>query len=403
MIGIEMEAFSVISSGGNDRCLFQWEATKTRPRAAGAVKEGKETDVSLSVKKKKEVEEEEEEEGHDEEEELSPPVEGDQFMAVKPWLGAIFEPSHAPVVNPTPPEDSLQLEWVYGYQAQESRNNLRYSSTGDIVYHSAAVGIAYDRKRKVQRFHLGHEDDIVSLAMDNLGMVACTASLGKDPAIRIWDASTTQLAKEFKGIHKRGIPCLAFSPDNRSIVSIGGDDDHTVVILSTSDGTWRDGRQVASQHGDKGLPLFAHWKDNSTLVTGGLKHVLFWTVNGKAFTRKNGVFGDIGKLQNILVAANVGSGGDTKVVTGGESGEIYVWSDNKVVQAIKAHDKGLTAMYGTDGGLVTGGMDGKVCMWTHDLKQMQTYDMKTSSQSPPHCHQQCVLGREGKHHPRGNT
>ena len=58
---------------------------------------------------------------------------GDEFMAVKPWLGAIVEPTIPPAVNPTIPEDELHLRWVHGYRSLDSRNNLRYTAKGELV------------------------------------------------------------------------------------------------------------------------------------------------------------------------------------------------------------------------------------------------------------------------------
>ncbi len=46
---------------------------------------------------------------------------GDQFMAVKPWIGAIKEPSSHPPVNPSPPDARYNLEYVYGYRCEDSR------------------------------------------------------------------------------------------------------------------------------------------------------------------------------------------------------------------------------------------------------------------------------------------
>jgi hypothetical protein len=69
---------------------------------------------------------------------------GDEFMAVKPWLGAIKCPSNPPPTSDSPPDADLELEWVHGYRSQDSRNNLRYSSDGRIVYHAAALGITMD-------------------------------------------------------------------------------------------------------------------------------------------------------------------------------------------------------------------------------------------------------------------
>jgi microtubule-associated protein-like 6 len=44
---------------------------------------------------------------------------GDEFMAVKPWMGAIVPPSKAPKGNPQTSTDvDLQLSWVLGYRSE---------------------------------------------------------------------------------------------------------------------------------------------------------------------------------------------------------------------------------------------------------------------------------------------
>lgn len=62
----------------------------------------------------------------------------------------------------TAPESHLQLEWVYGYRGHQCRNNLYYTSAGEVVYFVAGVGVVYRLgDDKSQRFFLGHSDDII--------------------------------------------------------------------------------------------------------------------------------------------------------------------------------------------------------------------------------------------------
>ena len=39
------------------------------------------------------------------------------------------------------PNASLEIDYVYGYRVKDCRNNLRYLSTGEIVYNVAALGV----------------------------------------------------------------------------------------------------------------------------------------------------------------------------------------------------------------------------------------------------------------------
>lgn len=58
------------------------------------------------------------------------PGEGDEFSAVKPWLGAIKEPKNHPKPNKKAPVDDLEIEWVYGYRSEEARMNVQLNSVG---------------------------------------------------------------------------------------------------------------------------------------------------------------------------------------------------------------------------------------------------------------------------------
>lgn len=54
---------------------------------------------------------------------------------------------------------------ISSYRGYDCRSNLFYTSTGDIVYHVAAVGIVYTKTSHRQKHYLGHTDDILCLAL----------------------------------------------------------------------------------------------------------------------------------------------------------------------------------------------------------------------------------------------
>ena len=43
--------------------------------------------------------------------------------------------------TPLEPEIDVDLEWAFSYRSQDCRDNVRFSASGNIIYHSAAVGI----------------------------------------------------------------------------------------------------------------------------------------------------------------------------------------------------------------------------------------------------------------------
>jgi len=74
-------------------------------------------------------------------------VVGDEFMAIKPWIGAIKAPSdfRKPMKNHNQaPPVKIELEWVHGYRGSNGRNNLKYMKNGSLTYYAAGVGVTYD-------------------------------------------------------------------------------------------------------------------------------------------------------------------------------------------------------------------------------------------------------------------
>ena len=149
----------VITTGGNDKCVFQWRheveqeededavvlnddyldgADNADLQSAGAGgaggggahshKSGRQAVLQEAVNANL---------GEDEMAELFAATGGgDEFMAVKPWIGAIKEPSDysAPsgVDEAAPAGADLELQWVHGYSSQ-SRSTVRYSADGQVT------------------------------------------------------------------------------------------------------------------------------------------------------------------------------------------------------------------------------------------------------------------------------
>jgi len=79
------------------------------------------------------------------------------FMAVKPWIGAIKEPDNHPPVNTSKPDTTYQIDYVFGYRCEDSRQNVFYNPDGNIVYMTACLGIILDKNSNTQTFFGGGE------------------------------------------------------------------------------------------------------------------------------------------------------------------------------------------------------------------------------------------------------
>jgi hypothetical protein len=104
-------------------------------------------------------------------------------MAVRPYLGAIMEPTNHNPPNPSPPDVRYNLEYVYGCRSADSRQNVYYNSSGQVVYMTAALGVILDHSSNTQKFFGGgmvantaknvandenaHTDDITAITISN--------------------------------------------------------------------------------------------------------------------------------------------------------------------------------------------------------------------------------------------
>lgn len=158
--------------------------------------------------------------------------------------------------------NALQLNFVFGYTGRRVRQNLFYNADGRLVYHTAAVGVVYDKERHAQvsdpppprrrtrplvavprprlapppppcpptrglrrsdlgvispqLFFKGHDDDITAMDIHPDRVRVVTGQIGKEPKILVWSSrhdangNLPQLCC-IQGDHKRAIICLSFS------------------------------------------------------------------------------------------------------------------------------------------------------------------------------------------------
>merc|ERR1712195_91218 len=139
-----------------------------------------------------------------------PPGEGDEFAAVKPWLGAIKEPKSHPNPNKKEPVEKLEMDWVYGYRNEDTRMNCAYNNEGAAVYPTAAVGVVFDYKNMKQTYFgggktsfsgrkqddetgVGHSDDVTALCVSFSRKMVASGQNGQQPLVFLWDASTAAM------------------------------------------------------------------------------------------------------------------------------------------------------------------------------------------------------------------
>eukprot|EP01017_Pseudomicrothorax_dubius_P042573 TRINITY_DN6973_c0_g1_i5.p1 TRINITY_DN6973_c0_g1~~TRINITY_DN6973_c0_g1_i5.p1 ORF type:complete len:396 (-),score=106.64 TRINITY_DN6973_c0_g1_i5:60-1247(-) len=216
----------LISVGGNDKSVLVWETDfgTGSQEAEEEKKEGEDEEIDEEFVQRKKVKKKNvtDVKGNistkkvDEDSlfEVEDTKHGDEFMAVKPWLGAIKQPSDfktSPPNQEKAPAVYVELEYVHGYRTKDCRNNLRYLRNGNIVYNAAALGIVMDVHTNTQRFFDKHADDVTAIDLHPDGEHVATGELGPKPTIYVWSTQTMQVKFSLKGGIIKGIAALAFS------------------------------------------------------------------------------------------------------------------------------------------------------------------------------------------------
>ncbi len=188
----------IISTGGADLSIMQWKLQENGVDESTLLNDdddGKlQTDVN-NLKYERNSKKSIDAEGV--EENVFEKSGGDEFMAVKPWLGAIVPPSAKKLegikISSSAPDTAFELKWIHGYSSLDCGNNVKFNVEGNIVYHAAACGII--RKIDSQQFHREHGDDIVCLSIHLGKKIIATGEMGKKPKIIVWDSTTGKTIK----------------------------------------------------------------------------------------------------------------------------------------------------------------------------------------------------------------
>lgn len=299
-------------------------------------------------------------------------------MAVKPWVGAVknsVPTSYKASKNDSAaPEAGLALEHVYGYRTHDCRNNVRYNNDGDIVYHTAAVGITLNAKTNTQKFFIQHTDDIT--AFDIFGDKVVTGQMGKKPLICVWDSSKMEYITSFKDELQNSISHVCFSNDGKRIAAIANDPDHTIAIYNldklTAPGYNRskarsDGSIIVGTGPKAEILQLKFDPSDQMLVAACNKEVDFISFDGGAIKCSKGT----GWGKNITPQAVLCIGFiDQTCVTGTFSGNLFMWKGKSLSGVpVQAHTGTVNALWTrkTQKGIISGGNDGIVIVWTEKL------------------------------------
>jgi WD40 repeat protein len=317
---------------------------------------------------------------------------GDEFMCVLPWKGAIKEPIPPPHINKAAPEDNYKLQVAYGVRTEETRENVHFNYKGKVVYMTACLGVINDYQNSKQSFFGGgsvpmeaknvakdlksHTDDVLCLNLSDDRKLACSGQIGQKPFVYIWDADTGEMKTRTRlEPGSRGVTSITFSNDSSQIACIDNTDDFNCIIFRV-----RDGKQTHkfSTGGLKKLDI--SWGKTPTgcdvICIAGQKQVKFIKANMKNFDNAK-VSSGIIKAAYRTDYASCDFLEDGFCLVGTSKGKLYKLKHENMTysfeKSIKAHKKSVNCIKVLDQVILTGSNDKKIIIWNLKFKKLYTF------------------------------
>ncbi|KAB0338961.1 hypothetical protein FD754_024226, partial [Muntiacus muntjak] len=136
---------------------------------------------------------------------------------------------------PAAGDERLRLKAVVGYNGNGRANLVWRPDTGFFAYTCGCLVVVEDLHSGAQQHWLGHPEEISTLALSHDAQVLASASGRSNAAsccqIRLWDVPRGS-CRQFLCHHDSAVQALAFSPDDRLLVTLGGYGDDTLALWS---------------------------------------------------------------------------------------------------------------------------------------------------------------------------
>jgi WD40 repeat protein len=270
--------------------------------------------------------------------EIGAQEQGDEFMAVRPWEGAVKPPTSytKPRDQDKAPKVTLNLDHCHGYRSKDKRNNIFYVNNDDVCYYAAAVGIVHNVRANTQRFFIRHRDDILSMSVHPNKSVVATGELHPKPMICIWSSeSCTQICTVTSGIAK-GVDNLCYSSSGKYLLAGCMDDDHKIFIYDSENNY----SLVATEKGGREFILGVTWINDLSFVTVGIKHYKYWNLSGSTLKGTKGAF----KTKDDMLTC-VAKTANNDILCGSAQGNLQIWQGASSIDVKEgAHKKFLDAI-----------------------------------------------------------
>ncbi|KRZ14071.1 Mitogen-activated protein kinase-binding protein 1, partial [Trichinella zimbabwensis] len=167
--------------------------------------------------------------------------------------------------------EKVTLNSVIGLTVNSNAALAYGSSNGVVAYSAGGTVVLYNVDKNEQAHIVGaSKKGITCLAFSPDDRFLATGESGHDPPVRVWDLLENRLLAEFSG-HRFGISCVCFSPNMKHLVSVGNQHDMVVNVWN-----WKNNTKVASNKIASKVMAISYSENGDYFVTAGVRHVKFW-------------------------------------------------------------------------------------------------------------------------------
>uniref|UniRef100_A0A0G4HQM4 Cilia- and flagella-associated protein 52 n=1 Tax=Chromera velia CCMP2878 TaxID=1169474 RepID=A0A0G4HQM4_9ALVE len=213
----------------------------------------------------------------------------------------------------------LDLQAVVGFKGSVPDGLLLHPDNSHLIYPLGSTVVVRHVPTREQTFLRGHDAPVNALALSKSGQLLASGAkthMGFPADVIVWDFEKRE-AKFKLRLHKVAVQCLTFSPSERFLASLGGQDDNALVVWDLETGTPICGTPAAT---DSARTVTFFRTSDRHLVSAGRFHIRIWTFD-LPNKKLRPLECRIGNLQRVTTSA-VTDATDSNLVCGTTTGDI---------------------------------------------------------------------------------
>ncbi|KAM4691350.1 cilia- and flagella-associated protein 52 [Rhinophrynus dorsalis] len=178
-------------------------------------------------------------------------------------------------------ENLLELESIIGFNGNVLSGLISHPDREHLIYPLGCTVIIESLVKHKQHFLQGHTNNVSCVAVSKSGKYLASGQvtyMGFKADIFLWDYAKREAYAKLT-LHKVKVEALAFSPNERYLVSLGGQDDGSVVLWNIATREAICGSPASSLSTGHALTVVFSNNSDSIFMTGGNGTVRVWELD----------------------------------------------------------------------------------------------------------------------------